>query len=474
MFFLIFNSLYISAFIVLPRARSLPPRGGTALVHGTLLRGTTPGHRCGPVEFPRASAVGRARVVPVVLAMAASSERSALDELRSELTCPVCLELFREPVILECGHHFCRACIARCWEARSEEGATCPQCRAPCASELRPNSLLCNVVDSVRRARATHTGARVALTTRRHEEKLKLFCEEDQAAICVVCGMSRLHRTHSVVPIKEAADGYKQGAALEDQIAHEFRQLRDFLEREEDQVRGHLRQEKDRRLRQLDESLKRSTEQMALLEMSAEQLELRLRQEENPFLLRVRSCGGNEDKGCSEGKQRVRPMGVTLDPDTAYPRLTVSACRTSVCVGEIQPNLPDNPERFTRYNIVLGSQGFLSGRRYWEVEVGDKTAWGLGVAAESVNRKKEISLCPEDGFWTLVLRNGDEYEACTSTENLLRLPRKPRRIGIYLDYPPHLFTFSDSFSERVYPYFNPWPIINGRNSEPLRIVTLPL
>ncbi|KPP58038.1 hypothetical protein Z043_124179 [Scleropages formosus] len=323
----------------------------------------------------------------------------------------------------------------------------------------------------------------------------------------------------------------EQGAALEDQIAHEFRQLRDFLEREEDQVRGHLRQEKDRRLRQLDESLKRSTEQMALLEMSAEQLELRLRQEENPFLLRVRSCGGNEDKGCSEGKQRgIRdfilrtetsfqppqevstdlhpgdfvgplqyrvwrkmrsvlnpgPMGVTLDPDTAYPRLTVSACRTSVCVGEIQPNLPDNPERFTRYNIVLGSQGFLSGRRYWEVEVGDKTAWGLGVAAESVNRKKEISLCPEDGFWTLVLRNGDEYEACTSTENLLRLPRKPRRIGIYLDYPrgqvsfydagdmSHLFTFSDSFSERVYPYFNPWPIINGRNSEPLRIVTLPL
>uniref|UniRef100_A0A8C9TN36 Zinc-binding protein A33-like n=1 Tax=Scleropages formosus TaxID=113540 RepID=A0A8C9TN36_SCLFO len=425
------------------------------------------------------------------------SRLGALDELRSELTCPVCLELFREPVILECGHHFCRACIARCWEARSEEGATCPQCRAPCASELRPNSLLCNVVDSVRRARATHTGARVALTTRRahdwnagsdyceeHEEKLKLFCEEDQAAICVVCGMSRLHRTHSVVPIKEAADGYKvelsgsaargrtpagtlgpsvtgtpeimcaadlhspqeQGAALEDQIAHEFRQLRDFLEREEDQVRGHLRQEKDRRLRQLDESLKRSTEQMALLEMSAEQLELRLRQEENPC---SHVCS-------STAIWFSGPMGVTLDPDTAYPRLTVSACRTSVCVGEIQPNLPDNPERFTRYNIVLGSQGFLSGRRYWEVEVGDKTAWGLGVAAESVNRKKEISLCPEDGFWTLVLRNGDEYEACTRGVSASTWTTPRGQVSFYdAGDMSHLFTFSDSFSERVYPYFNP-------------------
>uniref|UniRef100_A0A8C9R5I9 Zinc-binding protein A33-like n=1 Tax=Scleropages formosus TaxID=113540 RepID=A0A8C9R5I9_SCLFO len=397
--------------------------------------------------------------------------RSALDELRSELTCPVCLELFREPVILECGHHFCRACIARCWEARSEEGATCPQCRAPCASELRPNSL---VALTTRRAHDWNAGSDYC---EEHEEKLKLFCEEDQAAICVVCGMSRLHRTHSTPAgtlgpsvtgtpeIMCAADLHspqEQGAALEDQIAHEFRQLRDFLEREEDQVRGHLRQEKDRRLRQLDESLKRSTEQMALLEMSAEQLELRLRQEENPFLC-SHVCS-------STAIWFSGPMGVTLDPDTAYPRLTVSACRTSVCVGEIQPNLPDNPERFTRYNIVLGSQGFLSGRRYWEVEVGDKTAWGLGVAAESVNRKKEISLCPEDGFWTLVLRNGDEYEACTSTENLLRLPRKPRRIGDM----SHLFTFSDSFSERVYPYFNPWPIINGRNSEPLRIVTLPL
>ncbi|KAG9332298.1 hypothetical protein JZ751_015400 [Albula glossodonta] len=182
----------------------------------------------------------------------------------------------------------------------------------------------------------------------------------------------------------------------------------------------------------------------------------------------------------------ITPSPLTLDPDTAYPRLTVSPCRSSVRVGEIQPNLPNNPERFTRYNIVLGSQGFSAGRHYWEVEVGEKTAWGLGVAAESVNRKEEISLCPEDGFWTLVLRNGDEYEACTSNENLLSLSRKPRRIGVYLDYPrgqvafydagdmTHLFTFSDTFHEPVYPYFNPWPIINGRNGEPLTIHTLQL
>uniref|UniRef100_A0A8C7Y6P9 B30.2/SPRY domain-containing protein n=1 Tax=Oryzias sinensis TaxID=183150 RepID=A0A8C7Y6P9_9TELE len=165
---------------------------------------------------------------------------------------------------------------------------------------------------------------------------------------------------------------------------------------------------------------------------------------------------------------------VTLDPKTAYPCLWVSPCRTSVHVGKIQSNLPNNPERFTRYNIVLGSEAFSSGRHYWEVEVGCKTAWGLGVVNGSVNRKEEISLCPQDGFWTLVLRdkgNGtSEYEACTDTDDsLIHPPKPPRRVGVYLDYGrgevafydaedmSHLFTFSDAkFSEPVFPYFNPW------------------
>lgn len=180
---------------------------------------------------------------------------------------------------------------------------------------------------------------------------------------------------------------------------------------------------------------------------------------------------------------------MSLDPDTAYPCLWVSPCRTSVQVGKIQPNLPNNPERFTRYNIVLGSEAFSSGRHYWEVEVGAKTAWGLGVARASVNRKEEISLCPEDGFWIVGLRNNcngsSEYEACTDSveESLLYPSKPPRRVGVYLDYGrgevafydagdmSHIFTFYDAkFREPVFPYFNPWPIINGHNWEPLTIV----
>ncbi|XP_044837372.1 zinc finger protein RFP-like, partial [Mauremys mutica] len=43
-----------------------------------------------------------------------------------------------------------------------------------------------------------------------HQEALKLFCEEDQTPICVVCDRSWAHRTHMVVPIQEAAQEYKE------------------------------------------------------------------------------------------------------------------------------------------------------------------------------------------------------------------------------------------------------------------------
>lgn len=42
-----------------------------------------------------------------------------------------------------------------------------------------------------------------------HEEKLKLYCEDDQLPICLVCGMSRDHKTHNVIPITEAFENYK-------------------------------------------------------------------------------------------------------------------------------------------------------------------------------------------------------------------------------------------------------------------------
>ncbi|CAM4655719.1 unnamed protein product [Caretta caretta] len=70
---------------------------------------------------------------------------SPVESLQEEATCPVCLEYFTDPVTLECGHNFCRACIAQCWEG-PDTAASCPQCRETVQQRnLRPNRQLANV-----------------------------------------------------------------------------------------------------------------------------------------------------------------------------------------------------------------------------------------------------------------------------------------------------------------------------------------
>ncbi|XP_041089997.1 E3 ubiquitin-protein ligase TRIM39-like [Polyodon spathula] len=170
---------------------------------------------------------------------------------------------------------------------------------------------------------------------------------------------------------------------------------------------------------------------------------------------------------------------VTLDPDTAHPYLILSEEGKQVSCGNTQQALPDNPKRFDYVASVLGKQGFTSGRHYWQVEVGEKTAWYLGVVRESINRKGESILSPETGYWTLSLRDG-KYETLVGPP--IPLSVKPRKVGVYLDYEEghlsfynvetrsHIYTLNDSFTEKLYPYFSPFNNADGRNAAPLIIL----
>nr|XP_014353171.1 PREDICTED: zinc-binding protein A33-like [Latimeria chalumnae] len=182
----------------------------------------------------------------------------------------------------------------------------------------------------------------------------------------------------------------------------------------------------------------------------------------------------------------TNPVTVTLDPNTASPWLTVSEDLTSVTYGSTWKNLPDNPERFDVFPCVLGSEGFTSGRLSWVVDVGNKTDWNLGVAGESINRKGDITLKPENGYWAIVLRNGEKYTACNNEWTEIKLKTKPKKIKISMDYEAggvsfydaddmsHIYTFTYNFTEKLYPYFDPCNNDNGLNSEPLRICPLKL
>ncbi|KAI4874835.1 hypothetical protein NFI96_027625, partial [Prochilodus magdalenae] len=136
-------------------------------------------------------------------------------------------------------------------------------------------------------------------------------------------------------------------------------------------------------------------------------------------------------------------LDVTLDPDTAHPKLLLSDDEKQVACGYTKQNLPDNPERFDYCVNVLGKEGFSSGRFYYEVQVSGKTKWDLGVARESWNRKGEITLSPKNGYWALFLRNDTEYKALDTPSVPLSLKRAPQKVGVFVDYEEGLVSFYD-------------------------------
>ncbi|XP_076588967.1 E3 ubiquitin-protein ligase TRIM21-like [Chaetodon auriga] len=173
---------------------------------------------------------------------------------------------------------------------------------------------------------------------------------------------------------------------------------------------------------------------------------------------------------------------VTLDPDTANPWLILSDDGKQVYTSDVKKNLPDNPERFNYCLNVLAKQSFSSGKFYFEVQVKGKTDWDVGVARESINRKGKIILSPQKGYWTIWLRNENEYEALANPSVCLSLKSQPEKVGVFVDYEEGLVSFYDvdaaallysftgcCFTEKLHPYFSPCPNDKGKNSAPLII-----
>ncbi|XP_043384102.1 E3 ubiquitin-protein ligase TRIM39-like isoform X5 [Chelonia mydas] len=461
-----------------------------------------------------------------------------LESLQEEATCPVCLEYFTDPVTLECGHNFCRACIAQCWEG-PDTAASCPQCRETVQQRnLRPNRQLGNMVEIAKRLSfQAAKGAGGGGVCGKHQETLKLFCEEDQTSVCVVCHLSRAHRAHRVVPIEEAAQEYKvklQGALgplrkeLEESlaltskeeekttewqgkvknkremIAGEFNKLHTLLREEEQLLLQSLEEEERETLHRLRENVTKLSQQSSSLQQLITEIEEKCQQPVAELLKDVKSTLSRSENvklqepeavstdlknvykislDMREGLKRFG-VDVTLDPDTANPHLVLSEDRKRVRHGDTRQDLPDKPERFDTGPNVLGAEGFAGGRRYWEVGVGDKTAWDLGICRESLSRKGKVTLTPEDGYWAVWLRDG-KYKALTSLSTPLPVSVRPSRVGIFLDYEAgevsfynvtdgsHLFTFTDTFSGTLRPFFSPCVNAEGKNAAPLIICPVP-
>ncbi|XP_053890923.1 E3 ubiquitin-protein ligase TRIM68-like [Malaclemys terrapin pileata] len=348
------------------------------------------------------------------------ASKTSAGRLQDEAVCPICLEYLTEPVTLDCGHNFCLACITKHSETCTEgdyDPLCCPSCRAQIRRQnFQLNWQLANRVEQVKHLHVEAEREQKVNLCAIHKEELKLFCEDDSEAICVICRESKEHRAHTVVPIEDSAKEDKEDSSI-------------LSRRVEVKLQHQVEISPE-----LSESLNTYNQSDALMETQRKFKEKKIFQ----------SMGPDEK------------VNVTLDPDTAHPRLVLSEDQKSVRWGFTRQNLPNNLERFDNDPFVLGCEGFTSGRHCWEVEVGEARSWVLGVARESVSRKGRISVSPEQGFWALRRSGAGWLVAYTSPEGThLPFADKPRRIRVSLDYERGQVTFFDVDNEALIFTFPP-------------------
>ncbi|XP_058655561.1 tripartite motif-containing protein 16-like [Onychostoma macrolepis] len=172
-----------------------------------------------------------------------------------QFLCPVCLDLLKDPVTIQCGHSYCKSCITDCWDQEDEKRVySCPQCRQTFSPRpaLARNTMLAEVVEKLKKTNLQSvvpagagdvqcdvctgrkhkavksclvclnsycqnhleqheslfkgkrhnlteaTGRLQEMICQKHEKLLEVFCRTDQKCICLLCLVDE-HRNHDTV-----------------------------------------------------------------------------------------------------------------------------------------------------------------------------------------------------------------------------------------------------------------------------------
>ncbi|XP_036823472.1 E3 ubiquitin-protein ligase TRIM47 isoform X2 [Oncorhynchus mykiss] len=432
--------------------------------------------------------------------MAAGSSGAGI-ELQKELICAICLDYFNEPVILKCGHNFCKFCILMHWEENGGEdvGYQCPECRMIFNKiSFTKNYLVKNLVDKLSGLECLKPCEQPAPSKRfqidgkcdRHGEELKLYCHTDNKPICVVCRESRAHRHHDVAPVPEVLEDMKselrlrlveltwqktvctrvkamdeqtkneaklKKLKLKEKIEEDVGSLVQFLLDEKDDLLEALDAEEGTVIGMIDDNLRWVETEVVAVDKHMAQIHNHIRG--NTSFESITETYNNPLK-VSPLISSVNCSGDWMN-EFSGPHQLILWKRMMHVLHTMPQNLTLDPDT-AHPNLAITDFD----TKVEEVDVKDKGVWYLGVTGEYSPRKGFVNLCPSSGYWSLSLQDrlyANEEDAKIPLADYWNSPR----VGVYLDYDAGRVSFYDAvtmkklymfeayFEEPVSPFFSP-------------------
>ncbi|XP_030827351.1 E3 ubiquitin-protein ligase TRIM7-like isoform X4 [Camarhynchus parvulus] len=363
------------------------------------------------------------------------------EQLVAEATCPLCLDVFEQPVLTACGHSFCGQCLAGVL-GDPPRPAACPQCRARLQpGSQRPNRALGNVAGLARSLEEVAARPRCP----QHGKALALFCEPCAALLCAPCRDGPEHGRHRVRPAEEAARELRE--TLQRNLLS-LQEQKEKLEGRGDQKSEDLQvtvRSELQRVTETFEGLQQCLEeQKETLLGQLEQMSLELVNKSEEYTCRVLERQSLLDTVIAQIQEQRDQPAVEFLKDVGRILSSCEAAKAPI-PEPVSPELHKSIQ-----SLTWRSQQVVDMVDKFRVKLQSQKEWGI---------REQVTLDPETANPYLILSRD------CKTVRPLALREKLQRIMVCLDYEGGRVTFYSTkdmrliqqleatFTEKVFPYF---------------------
>ncbi|XP_056247821.1 zinc-binding protein A33 [Seriola aureovittata] len=369
-------------------------------------------------------------------------EKNHAESLVLDITCPICLQIFSEPVSLPCGHTYCIACLQTMGEGLDQH--SCPECQAvyqgPTA--LVKSSKICSMVETYKatagKSSSTENPSDIGQDGLQsgsgstdhpfsfdHEQSSgKGKMEMDEPKFRLASQVTELNLKLEVAEVvlkkekEQELEVTNANAQLREKVSRLLGQIKDLSQRYNEQVTQMIEEELGPGEAIIISRVSQTSELTNQLRQAMLRAESLLTEEDEaafsdelqslqPHIVELMAKPVGEEKDHVESKvsparacpkletmntelrerlaevQRylrntLNPSEVTFDPETAHPNLILSEDLKTVTFSATKQPYPSSPQRFTSFFQVLSTQSFSEGDHSWEVEL-EGSPWIIGV-----------------------------------------------------------------------------------------------